>query len=77
MANQPSPDLHVWSFGRFDETLDLVEKASALTPDRSNRLLRPFVGDIYDFPARHCLYGEDYLIAGVTIGPLTPLADWN
>jgi hypothetical protein len=31
MASLPSPAIHGWSFGRFDEILNLVEKASALT----------------------------------------------
>jgi hypothetical protein len=31
LANQPCPHIHVWSFGRFDEITDLVDKASALT----------------------------------------------
>jgi hypothetical protein len=31
LASRPSPVIHDWSFDRFDEITDLVERSSALT----------------------------------------------
>jgi hypothetical protein len=40
VASRPSPVIHDWSFDRFDEITDLVEKASDLTLARHRRVRR-------------------------------------